>query len=51
MFLRCLSCGATWLSPFVREMYEAGEQCLACNGELELVEDEELPAPTDPTGR
>ena len=50
VFLRCLACGATWLSPFVREMYESGEHCLACNGRLELVEDEQLPAPRDPTG-
>ena len=37
--LRCTNCGAAWLSPVPRELYEAGGKCLACKGELILVKE------------
>ena len=42
--LRCVGCGAVWISPSAHEVVERSEPCLKCEGAL-AVADESLPDP------
>jgi ketosteroid isomerase-like protein len=37
--MRCMACGATWLSPGGRVLVDKGERCLHCEGELTVADE------------